>query len=191
MGILATSGNLALLSGLLGSVYAACLLKITWLTLKKNGPFNVVAVLQRLLPLPFGQRFAKFMIGRTVPYSLTTDPFFTKTEYDVIEGLVVQKRALVSPFRSIHAAALFNVAEFFASIIVMSNASELKLKAIPCGGSIRYLKLARGTVRVVAKLDRTLLKAGEDFSCRVDILLGSDEVCTTAEFLFSIKSLGK
>ncbi len=114
-----------------------------------------------------GRFFFQELIGFFAPYTATCSPHIEEFSIGTVRASIIQRRGLENPFKSIHAAALVNLAEFTSGIAIYSLLQERKkARGIPVAININYYTKARGKITAESKvsLPEKTGKNREDFT---------------------------
>ena len=109
----------ALLLALLPAVYVAAT--------KGTRPLTRLDQLYKfLVKFPFGNTLFSLMVGIASPYNASIRPRFLKVEQNECIACLQDRPWLRNPFASLHAAALFNLAEMISGIGMLTAAQYEK-----------------------------------------------------------------
>jgi acyl-coenzyme A thioesterase PaaI-like protein len=112
---------------------------------------SMLATMQRLEQLPFGKAALNFGIRWAVPYAATLRPEIELVAPGHARVRMRDRRAVRNHLASVHAAALFNLAEMAANLALMSRTPEHG-RWIITGMDIEYRHKARGGLVAEAQL---------------------------------------
>jgi len=114
-------------------------------------PNRVLALWQKLSPLPGGKLLFSKLIANQAPYFKSIDPRFTRLEPGLCEVTTRKRRAVHNHIGTFHAIAMCNMAEVSMGILIesMTPASH---RWIPKTMTVNYLKKAETDLRAVATL---------------------------------------
>ena len=79
-----------------------------------------------LVKFPFGNTLFSLMVGIASPYNASIRPRFLKVEQNECIACLQDRPWLRNPFASLHAAALFNLAEMVSGIGMLTAAQYEK-----------------------------------------------------------------
>lgn len=111
----------------------------------------VLTLWNRLAERPLG----KWLVGKIIcfkaPYFATIKPRFTHIAPGKVEITFKKRRSVLNHINSVHAIAMCNAAEL-AGGICMDVSLHAKLRWIPIGMRVEYLKKAKSDLRAVCEL---------------------------------------
>lgn len=107
---------------------------------------------KKLSPLPGGKILFNQGLRRMVPYTGSVYPEVLELSPGFARIRVKDRRAIRNHLKSIHAAALMNMAEAASGLAFISSVPK-DARAILVGFSIEYLKKARGTLTAECKTE--------------------------------------
>ena len=113
------------------------------LTQVKESPASFVrGAWARLHPLPGGKQVFTHMMGLFGPYAGSIHPLVEEMHHGYARVRMPYRRAIKNHLGSVHAAALFNLAEFTV-IMTLSHTVPDEARFIVAGAQIDYLSKAR------------------------------------------------
>lgn len=115
------------------------------------GTASVLAIWNRLAPLPGGKWLFTRLICLKAPYFSSVRPRFVALRPGYCEVAIRKRRAVTNHLGTVHAIAMCNMAELAAGL--MSEATvPASHRWIPRGMTVEYLKKAGTSLRAVAAL---------------------------------------
>ncbi|MBE0365695.1 hypothetical protein PULV_b0330 [Pseudoalteromonas ulvae UL12] len=121
------------------------------MTTSQVKPNKVMALYNKLTPLPFGRRFFTLMITRMAPYFGSMGPLITNLRVNHCECLIKKRRKVFNHIKTVHVIAICNGLEM--AMGVMAEASIPKhLRWIPKGMSVDYTAKAGSDIRCIAQV---------------------------------------
>ena len=123
---------------------------------------RLLALWQRLSPLPGGQWLFAQIFARTVPYSGSVRPRIRVLEPGRAEVEIPDIRANRQHLGSVHAIALMNVAEMASGLAMMAGLPG-HVRGIVTHIGIEYHKKARGTIRAVSRVEVPTITEDREF----------------------------
>src|SRR5690554_733903 len=125
----------------------------------------LLALREKCLTLPFGERIFSFMFARKAPYFKSIRPHITQLRENYCELRFKKRRAVQNHIGTVHAIALCNGLEM--AMGALAEASIPKgLRWIPKGMTVTYTAKADSAIRIVAKTDPQAWQIG-DFPAQV------------------------
>lgn len=116
-----------------------------------NKPNKVMALYQKVIGYPFGQRIFSKMVARMAPYFGTIKPLVTELRLNYCEVKIKKCHAVHNHIKTVHVIAICNGLEM--AMGVMAEASIPKhLRWIPKGMSVDYTAKAGTDIRCVAEV---------------------------------------
>lgn len=143
-------------------------------------PNRILALWQKLSPLPGGKLLFSKVVANKAPYFKTIDPRFTVLEPGRCEITAKKRRAVHNHIGTFHAIAVCNMAEVAMGILAeaMTPATH---RWIPKTMTVNYLKKAETDLRAVATwpLD-VVFTAAQDFAIPVEVFDTRGQLVFTA-----------
>lgn len=136
---------------------------------------KMLATMQKLERLPFGKIALNFGIRWAVPYAATLRPDIELVAAGHARVRMRDRRAVRNHLGSVHAAALFNLAEMAANLALMSRTPEHG-RWIVTGTDIEYPRKARGDLVAEAKLPELDWSQAHDVQGEASVLDASGAV---------------
>lgn len=134
-----------------------------------SGDRNVVRELWDLLsPLPGGKQIFSKAIGRAAPYTGTIGARVDLLRKGYAEVRLFDKPSVRNHLASIHAVALFNLAELTGNLALGYSLPD-DARFIPAGINIEYLKKARGTIRGLCECPLIETSEKKEYSIEVSM----------------------
>ena len=116
--------------------------------------------------------FGRWLFGRVVcwraPYFATIAPHFHVVASSRCEVAIRDRRCVHNHIGTVHAIALCNLAEL-AGGVVMEAGTPSRMRWIPKGMTVKYLKKAVGTMHAVATPARAIEVRDEGHEVPVDV----------------------
>jgi len=129
---------------------------------------SVLSMYRRLSRWPAGRWLFSRAVCLRAPYFATIAPRFLALEPGRCEVQIRDRRRVHNHIGTVHAIALFNLAELSAG--VMTEASlPASMRWIPKGMSVEYLKKARGTMHAIAMPDIPIVDAATGYDLPVTV----------------------
>lgn len=149
---------------------------------------DILAQWQKCLAFPFGKKIFQYMIGRTVPYTGSIQPFVENLAKGHAVVKMKDRNAIRNHLNSIHAVALINLGECTTGFAVVASLNPKTQQAILRKLEIEYLKKSRGTVTAecVFKEDVTRLTESQDFWLEAHIKDSAGQTTAIAKALWRV-----
>ena len=141
---------------------------------------EVLKLWDRFSRYPAGKVAFSKVLGFVAPYSGSIRPRVVRLDNKAAEVEMADRRSLRNNQKSLHAAALANLAELTGSLAILANLSARE-QMIPTRLEIDYLKKARGKIIAIAKCDRAAGTQGEQ---SLDVTLRDASGTVVARSLF-------
>lgn len=139
---------------------------------------SVLALYRRLTRWPGGHWFFAQAVCLRAPYFRTIRPRFRVLEPGRCEIEIADRRRVHNHIGTVHAIALCNLAELSAGMMLEASIPP-RMRWIPKGMSVEYLKKARGTMRAAATPDIPVIESQTGYELPVTVLVrnpGGEEV---------------
>ena len=123
-----------------------------------------------------GRFFVSKMVCLKAPYFSTIKPIFTKIEPGYVQIQFKNRRKVQNHIRTVHAIAMCNAAELVGGVC-LDVSLDAKLRWIPIGMEVKYLKLAKTDLIAECKIDDFQWQTQQDVTMPVGIFnAGGEEV---------------
>lgn len=140
---------------------------------------------KKALKFPFGKQIFTFLFCKRVPYFSTIYPKINVYDEGIAEVEMSQRRSVQNHIQTIHAIAVCNLCELAMGLVCESTIPD-NLRWIPAGMNVQYLKKATGTLKAVAKANKSDFKPGR-LDIHIDVFNAKNETITTADITVYIK----
>ncbi len=120
----------------------------------------LLALREKCLTLPFGERIFSLMFARKAPYFKSIRPHITQLRENYCELRFNKRKAVQNHIGTVHAIALCNGLEM--AMGALAEASIPKgLRWIPKGMSVQYTAKANDHIRVIAEIEPNAWQVGD------------------------------
>ena len=129
---------------------------------------KVMRVYQTCLKLPLGKYIFSKLICLKAPYFASISPRFIELRPGYCEILLRKRRAVTNHLNSVHAIAMCNVSELAAGTMLEASIPE-KMRWIPKGMTVSYLKMAKTDLKAACKIPAAGLDQPGEFPMEVNL----------------------
>lgn len=136
---------------------------------------RLLALWNRLSPLPGGKWLFSWFLSRGVPYSGSVSPRVLALEPGHARIAIHDRRGIRNHLNSVHAIALANIGEL-TSGLAMTVALPHNVRGIVTSIRIEYLKKARGTLIAESRCKVPAIKSDTDFDVIAEVIDAEGDV---------------
>ena len=129
---------------------------------------KVMRVYRTCLKLPLGKTIFSKLICFKAPYFASIKPRFLELRPGYCEILLRKRRAVTNHLKSVHAIAMCNVSELAAGTMLEASIPE-KMRWIPKGMTVSYLKIAKTDLKATCKISLDGLGQPGEFPMTVEV----------------------
>lgn len=129
---------------------------------KPAKPNRVLALYNRFVKFPFGNKLFSMTVARMAPYFSTIKPLITKLEPNYAECLIKKRNAVHNHIKTVHVIAICNGLEMAMGTMAEASIPN-HLRWIPKGMSLDYTAKAGSDIRCVATVSPEDWKPGDLF----------------------------
>src|SRR5690554_7403428 len=124
----------------------------------------LLALHEKCLKLPFGERIFSLMFARKAPYFRSIRPHITQLRENYCELRFNKRKAVQNHIGTVHAIALCNGLEMAMGALAEASIPK-HLRWIPKGMTVQYTAKADSDIRIIAECSADSWQAGDSAIC--------------------------